>query len=104
MGVKGITLPACLSFPLQLLSGSEDSFVEVWGLTHNPDTDDIEVSEGWGAPLSHSFPGGGAELPSLPPRVLPQPGQDCPLLTLRPNNLAACLVSAQQGVRNWGWI
>lgn len=30
--------------PLQLLSGAEDSFVHVWKLSRNPDTDDVEVS------------------------------------------------------------
>lgn len=35
--------PRCCS-PSQLLSGAEDSFVHVWKLSRNPDTDDVEVS------------------------------------------------------------
>lgn len=41
---------ASVPLPLQLLSGAEDSFVHVWKLSRNPDTDDVEVSLGSGSP------------------------------------------------------
>lgn len=41
---------ASVPLPLQLLSGAEDSFVHVWKLSRNPDTDDVEVSQGSGSP------------------------------------------------------
>ena len=45
---------ASVPLPLQLLSGAEDSFVHVWKLSRNLDTDDVEVSlcsssRQWGA-------------------------------------------------------
>ncbi|KAL2305580.1 hypothetical protein Nmel_007575 [Mimus melanotis] len=36
-------VPTVHPFPPQLLSGAEDSFVHVWKLSRNPDTDDIEI-------------------------------------------------------------
>lgn len=57
-----IPTPQALSSlsPAQLLSAAEDSFVRVWGLSRNADTDSIEVSprtarlKGWETPV---FPG-----------------------------------------------
>ncbi|RMC14602.1 hypothetical protein DUI87_09700 [Hirundo rustica rustica] len=57
-----VVSPRSLRSP-QLLSGAEDSFVHVWELSRNPDTDDIEVSPGLGrGTRSHSCSLGNGDL------------------------------------------
>lgn len=58
---------ASVPLPPQLLSGAEDSFVHVWNLSRNLDTDDVEVSLGCGSPGWELGPGARRSGPS-PPR------------------------------------
>lgn len=84
---SGLSVPtASVPLPWQLLSGAEDSFVHVWKLSRDPDTDDIEVSDSsdspWWGTCSKAVARGGVVglLQALWPRcsVQTQPGTVSP--------------------------